>query len=256
MNTFMIQRIEGRWLYVTEDHKYVTLNTGIIIHDNCPYDYCQTDVSSLIFNLETPDDQCAFIRTGVLCRACQANLSQDLVFGTSRCKECSGELILAVIPATIIAGFPLVVLMMSLNLTDSTGTLNELIFYTNIIRASQALSFPPEIGSSFLSIFIAWLNLDLGIKTCFCDGLDAYAKTWLQFVFPLYIWLMVITIIVASHYSSTASKILGTMQFKCLPLCSFSHMLIYLIDMRESGSWMATLNSLQESIFLSSLHLC
>ena len=48
------QRIEGRWLYVTEGHKNVTLNTGIIIHDNCPYDYCQTDVSSLIFNLETP----------------------------------------------------------------------------------------------------------------------------------------------------------------------------------------------------------
>ena len=58
MNTFMNQRIEGRWLYVTEDHKNVTLNTGIIIHDNCPYDYCQTDVSSVIFNLETPDDQC------------------------------------------------------------------------------------------------------------------------------------------------------------------------------------------------------
>ena len=99
--------------------------------------------------------------------------------------------------------------MMSLNLTVSTGTLNGLIFYANIIRASQAVFFPPEIGSSFLSIFIAWLNLDLGIETCFYDGLDAYAKILLQFVFPLYIWLMVITIIVASHYSSTASKIFG-----------------------------------------------
>ena len=132
MNTFMIQRIEGRWLYVTEDHKNVTFNTGIIIQDNCPYDYCQTDVSSLIFNLETPDDQCAFNHTRALCGACQANLSQ--VFGTSRCKECSGELIYAVIPAIIIiAGFLLVVLMMSLNFTVSTGTLNGLIFCANII---------------------------------------------------------------------------------------------------------------------------
>ena len=172
MNTFTIQRIEGRWLYVTEDHKNVTLNTGIIIQDNCPYDYCQTDVSSLIFNLETPDDQCAFNHTRVLCGACQANLSQ--VFGTSRCKECSGELIYAVIPAIIIiAGFLLAVLMMSLNLTVSTGTLNGLIFCANIIWASQAVFFPPEISSSFLSIFIAWLNLDLGIETSFYDGLDA-----------------------------------------------------------------------------------
>ena len=31
------------------------------------------------------------------------------------------------------------------------------------------------------------LNLDLGIQTCFSDGLDMYAKAWLQFVFPIYI---------------------------------------------------------------------
>ena len=101
---------------------------------------------------------------------------------------------------------------MILNLTVSTGTINALIFYANIIRASQAVFFSPEMSRSFLntlSVFIAWLNLDLGIETCFYDGLDAYAKTWLQFVFPLYIWLTVITIIVASHYSSTASKLFG-----------------------------------------------
>ena len=30
--------------------------------------------------------------------------------------------------------------------------------------------------------------LDLGIETCFYDGMDAYVKTWLQFVCPIYIW--------------------------------------------------------------------
>jgi len=38
---------------------------------------------------------------------------------------------------------------------------------------------------------------------------NAYAKTWLQFVFPVYIWCIVILIIVSSHYYTTAAKISG-----------------------------------------------
>ena len=34
-----------------------------------------------------------------------------------------------------------------------------------------------------------------------------YAKTWLQFVFPFYIWLMLITIIISCYYSTMASKL-------------------------------------------------
>ena len=206
-STWSIKRKEGKWLLTTNEYSSSTPNTGIIIHNHCPYDYCRTDSNSLTFHLETPDDQCAFNRSGVLCGACQANLSQ--VLGTSKCRECSNIMLIAVIPATVLLGILLVALLMILNLTISTGTINGLIFYSNIIRASQAVFFPPQISSSFFSIFIAWLNLDLGIETCFCDGLDAYTKTWLQFVFPLYIWLMVTTIIVASHYFSTASRLFG-----------------------------------------------
>ena len=39
-------------------------------------------------------------------------------------------------------------------------------------------------------------HLDLGIETCFYDGMDAYVKTWLQFVFPIYIWGVIGLIIV------------------------------------------------------------
>ena len=101
------------------------------------------------------------------------------------------------------------IFLMVLNLTVSVGTINGLIFYANIVRANQAIFFPPATNGSFLSIFIAWLNLDLGIETCFYDGLDAYAKTWLQFLFPMYVWTMVILIIVSSHYSTTAAKLSG-----------------------------------------------
>ena len=57
--------------------------------------------------------------------------------------------------------------------------------------------------------FCFGINLDVGIETCFYNGLDAYVKTWLQFVFPLYIWFLVITIIVLSHYYTLAARLSG-----------------------------------------------
>ena len=122
--------------------------------------------------------------------------------------RCSNLPLLTVTAGVLFAGVVLIIFLMLFNLTVSVGTINGLIFYANIVRASQAVFFPPGISSSFLSTFIAWLNLDLGIETCFYDGLDAYAKTWLQFVFPIYIWLMVIIIITASHYSTRVSRVI------------------------------------------------
>ncbi|WP_435777552.1 hypothetical protein, partial [Salmonella enterica] len=102
MSTWSIKREEEKWLLTTDEHSNFIPHTRIIIHDHCPYDYCRTDTDSLTFHLETPDDQCAFNHSGVLCGACQANLSQ--VFGTSKCRECSNIMLLAVIPATILLG--------------------------------------------------------------------------------------------------------------------------------------------------------
>ena len=80
--------------------------------------------------------------------------------------------------------------------------------------------FPPEISNSFLSVFIAWLNLDLGIEVCFYNGLDSYAKTWLQLVFPLYIWITVGGIIVVRRYSVTISKTTPNNQLQILATVS------------------------------------
>lgn len=201
---YYIVRAKHMWLAAVFEHN-VSQHHGIIVHDQCPFDYCRTDSEFLSFKLEFPNDQCSFHRSGIICGACQHNLSQ--VLGTSNCMNCSNIMILAIIPATIMAGILLVAFLMFFNLTVSRGTINGLIFYANIIRASQGVFFPTEINKSFLTIFIAWLNLDLGIETCFYNGLDAYIKTWLQFAFPIYIWLIVIIIIVASHYSTTVSKL-------------------------------------------------
>ena len=178
--------------------------TQVLVHSHCPFDYCKDE--NIQLNMEYPDEQCALSRSGVLCGSCQQNLSH--VLGTSNCKECSSHFLL-LIPIFIAAGIVLVVFLMLLNLTVSVGTINGLIFYANIVRANQAIFFPHGTNNTFLSVFIAWLNLDLGIETCFYSGLDAYAKTWLQFLFPVYIWIIVVVIIVSSHYTTTAAKLSG-----------------------------------------------
>ena len=202
LDTQTINRQSLMWINATLTNGS---QNGILVHDHCPFDYCKPE--SFDLDLEDPDEQCAFNRSGILCGACQCNLSH--VFGTSACRECSSLWALLWVPVIGLAGIALVVLLIVLNLTVSVGTINGLIFYANTVRANHATFFPPNTSNSFLSWFIAWINLDLGIETCFYNGLDAYVKTWLQFVFPLYIWFLVMIIIVLSHYFTLAARLSG-----------------------------------------------
>ena len=201
INIQRIYREKTFWINATHSNETV----GVLVHKHCPFDYCKPQ--SLNISLENPDEQCAFQRSGTLCGACKYNLSH--VLGSSNCKQCS-NFHLFLIPAFALAGMALVFFLMLLNLTVSSGTINGLIFYANVVRANQAVFFPPNTSRYFYcSHFIAGINLDFGIETCFYNGMDGYAKTWLQFLFPLYIWFIVILIIVSSHYFTTAAKLAG-----------------------------------------------
>lgn len=184
------------------------ISNSFIIHQHCPYHYCKSENTSV--DLKYPDTQCAFNHSGVLCGGCYGNLS--LALGSSRCLPCSNDY-LSLLVAFIFAGIALVVFIKTLDLTVARGTINGLIFYANVVWANKTILFPTIDAlhpvQHFFYTFIAWLNLDLGIETCFVDGLDAYWKTWLQFVFPLYVWSITCIIIIVAHYSTRASKIFG-----------------------------------------------
>ena len=182
----------------------------VVIHPNCPFHYCKSEDTNL--SLSNLDEQCAFNHSGILCGACQQGLS--LALGTPQCLKCSNVYLLLLIPFAL-AGVALVFLLLKCNLTVSVGSINGLIFYANIIQANQATFFPHgaqgvNFCTKFLSVFIAWLNLDLGIQTCFFAGMDAYSKTWLQFLFPVYVWIMVGAMIYGSRYSPTVIKLIGS----------------------------------------------
>ena len=102
----------------------------------------------------------------------------------------------------------LIAIIYSLHLTVATGTINGLLFYANIIQANNDAYFPRST-INFFTIFISWINLDLGIETCFYDGMDIYSYSWFQFLFPFYVWFLISSIILASHYSQTIAKRFG-----------------------------------------------
>ena len=179
-----------------------------VIHQFCPYNYCKQQNISI--NLMSPNKQCVFNHSGVLCGGCADNLS--LALGSSRCLQCDNKYI-SLILVFALAGIVLVFFIKILDLTVAKGTISGLILYANIVWANRSIVFPTgeslHPGLHILHTFIAWINLDLGIETCFIDGLNAYWKTMLQFLFPVYIWSIIGTVIIFSRYFTIASKIFG-----------------------------------------------
>ena len=183
---------------------WITTNGNeTVTASNCPYNYCK--IEKIIMTLQNPDSQCNFNHSGTLCGGCQPGLS--LALGTNQCLQCPNTHLALLLPFAL-AGVVLVCFIKVIDLTISQGTLNGLIFYANIVKANEYLLYN-EKQTNPLAVFIAWLNLDLGIESCFFNSLTAYGKTWLQFVFPLYIWSIAGLIIILAKYSDRVAKVMG-----------------------------------------------
>ena len=203
---------------------YVPNNSsdGLILHPHCPFDYCIS--KKMYIAVDDSDQQCNNNRAGLLCGHCGQDFS--LVLGTNRCLQCSNDYLWLIV-AFAFAGVALVLLLFVLRLTVAVGAINGLLFYANVFAVNSATFLQPQ-NTNILIVFIAWLNLDLGIETCFYNGMDAYTKTWLQFAFPLYVWALLIAIIIISHYSIRISTILSNSTIEVLAtliLLSYSKLL-------------------------------
>ena len=207
IHTKTIHRPPSTWIGY---HNATGGKGGILMYSHCPLGYCKSTTTEL--HISSPNTQCVFNRSGILCGACQSGLS--LALGTSQCLDCSNKA-LALLIAFSVAGLVLVLLLVTCNLTVTGGTINGLIFYANIIWINHSIFFPPTT-TNVLTVFIAWLNLDLGVQTCFYNGLDTYTKVWLQFVFPIYIWFLVAAIIYLSHRSTFVARLIGNNSVKVL----------------------------------------
>ena len=199
LTDFTVSRVDNVWIGLLTSN----FSTDIIVHNQCPFDYCRRGEYSV--DLQIPDSVCSFNRTGLLCGECSGDLS--ITLGTSKCKQCSNNYI-AMLLIFGLAGVILVMFLTALNLSVTEGTINGLIFYANILHLNQ-MTFFPNGDVTFLTVFISWINLDFGFDMCFYSGMTTFSKTWFQFLFPLYILIIVALIVVFSQYSSKLARITG-----------------------------------------------
>ena len=119
--------------------------------------------------------------------------------------ECTNVLLISIL--IIFAGVALVTLIYLLNLTVTNGTVSGIIFYANIISINDSVFLMNDNVYKPLRVFISFTNLDLGIETCFYNGMDSYAKMWLQLFFPSYLIIIAFSIIITSCYSTTVLRL-------------------------------------------------
>lgn len=186
-----------------------TTNHCMYARKYCPFDYCKREQVS--FSVPNGSDyQCQYNRSGILCGECEEGLS--LILGSNKCGNCTMEMqewsIPVVILGSFVGGLCLIVFLTVLNVTVSAGTMNGLIFFANIVKLYEPLFFPD--GTSHFKYPIAWLNLELGIDTCFYAGMGSCGKMWLQFLFPLYLLstLLVIVLLSSAGQSQTLACVL------------------------------------------------
>ena len=201
INNQSFLRPANSWIGFINESSPASNKPGVMFHPNCPIGYCLPRDVSVTSN--TSDSQCEPHRTRLLCGKCEDGYS--LTLGNHDCEKCSNIYLLLILLFSV-AGLLLVVVLFALNLTVTEGNINGLVFYANVMAMNQTIRFSAgEAG--YLYIFLAWLNLDLGISTCLFDGMDGYTETWLQFVFPVYLWVVILVVVL--FYSKFRANRLG-----------------------------------------------
>ena len=215
INDQTILRPANSWISAKTHNNSYTYHISL----HCPFHYCLPHSSHL--NFSTPNSHCQFNRSGLLCGHCQQGLSS--VLSSLHCQHCSSIYLLIIIPIAI-AGIVLVLLLFVFNLTVTDGTINGFVFYANIISIITPVFFTEIKYFTPAYTFISIANLDLGIQTCFYNGMDDYAKMWLQLAFPFYLIFIATLIIITSRYSTTIQRLTAR---RALPVLATLFLLSY-----------------------------
>ena len=188
----------------------------------CLPTYCNRNGSSS-FMLSDTDHHCKNNHTGRACGACIEGYGR--VFGSTSCKHCSNAWLATIILYGLL-GVILVFILFVLRLTITVGAINGVIFFCNVMSINENLFFN-ENQFSFLRVFISLINLDLGFDMCFYNEMTQIAKTGLQFVFPIYLWLLIMIIIFTEkfHFRRKISSYSAVPVLATLIILSYSKLL-------------------------------
>ena len=176
-------------------------NGHLVLSDYCPSHYCSSDNSSLLTTGVTLEGLNTSVqcdrnskRQGLLCSQCTTGTSSQ--FGSFRCAECTFAGLLLV-PFGVVIGILLVVFLFLFNFTVLQGDVVGIAFFANIVCIMDEflLKYAPRPFYGTLAL----INVSFGFEVCFFDGMDEFAKAIIQFMFPFYLFSLVIIIIIAAH---------------------------------------------------------
>ena len=184
-------------VFTKDDTKWVWYNNEsscVYVH-YCPHDFCASG-SFLLNGLNK--STCSSNREGMLCSSCAAGYS--VILGSNECKKCDNSNLMLV----VLIGFVCIVIMVLVVVFDinvANGGFNGLIFYANMVKLNEVVFFHPFDAYQVIPItqFVAWINLDMGLTSCFSSGMDIYTRTWLQYTYPGILFLMICVTLVF-HY--------------------------------------------------------
>ena len=173
----------------------------LVFSDHCPSHYCNTVNSTISTTGLTTKDINSTIqcepnsnRKGLLCSQCTPGTSSQ--FGSFRCTRCTFAGLLLV-PLGAIAGIVLIVFLFLFNFTVLQGDIIGIAFYANVVGIMDEFLLKYSVRPFYVSL--AFINLGLGFETCFFDGMDEFSKAIVQFVFPFYLIVLLVIIIIAAH---------------------------------------------------------
>ena len=129
---------------------------------------------------------------------------------------------------------PVVAIKLALPLTISEGLLAGIIIAMNIISVSTVDYLDRNNWFVYTArVFVSLINLNLGFPMCLYNGMTPTVKTAIRFIYPVYLWDLVIGFIIFSHYSTKISNRTASFSFQVLASLtqiSFSKVLMTCID--------------------------
>ena len=235
-----------------------TYNGSFLVSLYCNTKYCERIPDSSSYIIHKNDTfiiqdsnkirLCKGYRNGILCSQCPTRNGTRLsvVFGSTECMKCSNWWLFTILIYGA-AGPLLILLLFKLRLTITLGTINGIITYAQIANGVLLHNLSQNILNSgyslqllgrFCHTFLSLLNLNLGFSLCFFDGMNDLWKSGLSLVFPLYLFVIVLALIVLSHYSTWFSKRISNSSVQVLVTVihvSFSKLLLAVIDIFSSS---------------------
>ena len=193
-------------------------------------------------NYDNKESLCSDNREGLLCSQCTPGYS--VTFGSIQCEKCSNWWLLTLIVYGL-AGASLIYLLYALNLTLTTGKLNGIIFYSQILYNVHTLTltrYQNTVNGGLVKFFffclrgvllLINLNISFNIPLCFYDGMTELWKSGLGLLFPVYLLSIVIGLIIISRYSVRLSNRIANSSIQVLVTVvhlSFSTLLTSLFD--------------------------